>query len=320
MPKSAFRQRPTTPGPTAPPTKEGPVRKGPTPKPKTQTEPPESEETETPPRPPGKRVGPATRKAPPVAASSSSSSGPRARVKALPAPKAVPDHEGTEEGDEDSQVPALPSNVPVGQASGEIDDSDFDRPQLKLAQSVGPLYVDLGFTPGDIVLGNEVILWQPDCEAVEITVLRLDKKFSEELAYGGDEIRRTFKTSAEAEAQGLVFFGGDDEGYVPIADLLVLIKYGEGIQDHPTFNLTQGKDRYAIAVWRVGGAAYKPVIRKIMTASRIRFKGDGFHRGSFMLEAKLVPGKKNKYWVPQLSNGTDHNDKMVAFAEDCGGQ
>lgn len=205
---------------------------------------------------------------------------------------------------------------PVGKGVGQFDASDLEMPLLKIAQgSDSPLINDLGFTDGDLVLAKESILWQPDCEPVELTVLRYQKMFQQQLDYdpGSDVFPKTYETKEEAAAGGLIPFGGHEVGFVPIMDITILIKQPEGVEGSAFTEEFEGV-LFAQAMWQIRGTAYKAVARKIYTQERTRLRA-GTHHGAFTLELQSVKWKKGRGWAPLLRNGAMHSPEFIEFCE-----
>jgi hypothetical protein len=203
----------------------------------------------------------------------------------------------------------------IGSITGEVGMTDFAVPKLKLAQNVGPLTEELGFTSGDFVLADETILWQLDCPDIEITILRAHKNFIEKTEYGSADMGRIFESIEEAAAAGLtVTWGPNNEppDIAPQLNLLVLIKQGEGVESE-LFNL-EGPDgfRYALALWRAGGTAYGPVMQKVTSAARTRLV-NGLHTGSFLVSAQKIKGRVNSYWQPKMNPGVEHDEAFIEF-------
>lgn len=210
-------------------------------------------------------------------------------------------------------------DAPVGKGVGQVDASDLEMPLLKIAQgSDSPLINDLGFTDGDLVLNNEAILFQEGCEPVELTVLRYQKKFQQQLEYdpSSNVFPKVYDTKEAAMEDGLVPFGGDDVGFVPIMDLIVLIKQPEGV-DCSTFLHEFDGVLYSEAMWQIRGSAYKAVARKVLTQERMRLRG-GLHHGTFKLELTKVKWKIGSGWAPSLKNGEMNSEEFITFAEAVG--
>ena len=215
-------------------------------------------------------------------------------------------------------------SAPVGSVLGQMDAGDLDIPRLKLMQPLSPGVIAGHFTAGDWVLatgsleeGEGSILWQDGCAPIELTVLKFQKQFMEQKAFGGETMGRIFKTAEEAQAEGLVPFGGDDAGYVAIGLAAVLIK-DPGV-DEPAFLHEYGDDKYAVAWWQLTGMAYKIIGHKIWNQSRGGRLKAGSHHGSFIVEARLEKGVKAPYWAPVIKDGELHDTEFIAFAEVCGG-
>lgn len=225
-----------------------------------------------------------------------------------------------EEAGAEAIVPYNDLNVmsaPVGSGIGDLDAGDFEFCKFRVLQSNSPLVVEHGYSAGQLVVdsGDEaVILYEQDCNPVELTVLSLEKKFMEQLPFGNDEMPRIFGSAQEAKEAGLTPFGGDHEGYVPIAVGLVLIELPEGVEGGNAFSYEHGGRLFALALWQITGMAYKLAGRKLWTHLRGRLKGH-FHTGGWTLETRLEKGKKNSYWVPVLKEAGLHDAEFVQFCE-----
>lgn len=265
---------------------------------------------------------------------------PRPAPRATPAPRPIskvvapePEPEQTQEPEDVPPTPAeameetgdeLAQNAShalavsePGQVSGEVDASDFELPDLKLAQSVGPLTEDLGFTPGQLVLKKEMAIWSPEeSDPISITVLKVRKQFIENLDYGSDVMPRIFDTLQQVKDEGghIEWIGSEPPPFVPLATALILIRKPDDLKDTAgAFNLEHESGLYTQAIWRLQGQSYKYAARKIITESRLRLK-EGLFLGSFDLLPIKVKGKMNSYWVPQLKNGPMHDQSFVDFA------
>jgi hypothetical protein len=259
---------------------------------------------------------------------------PARGAKATPPKAAAAPATATPDEDEAQIVVREPNTVsngmfqtPVGQAAGEFDASDYNMPMLKLMQSMSPqLELNDELQAGDWTIGGAgdgdelITIWREEWEPLVITILRYEKQFMQQLDYGSDEMPKLYHTAAQAEADGLVPFGGHEVGYVAYANSLVLIKMPpyeiDGIEAF--FPEEFGEDRYALALWRITGTAYKFAGRKIMSQTRTRLKA-GLHTGSFTLEARKEKGKITSYFVPQLRDGEMHGDEFIAFATELAG-
>lgn len=290
-PKAGAKTPPAkpTPGKSAAPPAKAPANKPAPPQRQTRPAPPAKREEAAPEFEPGERPG---------------------ETEVIP-----PGHEEPTAG-EGELAPAVINNLmtqPVGTFAGEMMPGDFEIPKFKLSQAVGPL-ADAGFDPGQLILNMVCILWAEGCEAVEITIIKAEKKYVEETEYGSDEFGQVFETAAEAQAAGLsTEWGpsGEKPQVLPQVLAMILIKKPEGV-DPDEFPI-EGPDGnlYAVALWRIAGTAYG-LVRVITGAQRTRLK-DGLHTGTFLVAARKEVGKKNTYFVPTLSAGSPHDDAFIQF-------
>jgi hypothetical protein len=205
----------------------------------------------------------------------------------------------------------------LGMPIGEFTAADQDIPRFQLMQGdSGPLF-EAGFTDGQWVIACDTAVWDEDWDPVELTILRYEKAYMQQLDYGSDEMPKLYKTAAQAEADGLIPFGGHEVGYVSYAEAVVLVKQQyelQNIQGEPSQQFTEefGDDRYAIALWRITGTAYKHAAKKIMGLLRTTLK-DGLHTGTIKVEARKEKGKLKTYWVPQVRAGELHDEETLAW-------
>ncbi len=220
----------------------------------------------------------------------------------------------------EEQKVVVSANAPIGSVSGEVETSDIAYPQLKLAQSVGPLMEDFNRTPGEIVLKNEINLWMPNTNPpsapVRISVLKAEKVFIEDTENGSDVKPRYFNTKEEADAAGLrtEWENGEKPEVSPLLRTVILIEESDKTEGRPEFYITMGGKNYALAVWSIGGTAYRAAAREIITESQQSLR-TGLHKGIFGVSAVKVKGKANSYWTPQVKLLGTHSPEVVAEIE-----
>lgn len=315
--KPVTRAKPGAPAKSSAPNK--PTFKQPTPRVQTAgrlTEPdPELEGNEDPALPSKDPDEPETRSAPGQARRIPRGGGDPDNADTIPANRRVAKRDDDQRDPNEFALIGM-MQAPVGQPAGQYDARDIDWPRLQLAQRVGPLVeeIDPPFTPGDWVLNQEAILWQDGCAPFELTVLRWGKLFQQQTAYGED-MGTVYDTHEAAEAAGLIYFGGDEVGFTPIQNAIVLIKQPEGVECS-AFNKEHGDELFAVAMWIIRGVAYSRAVKKVNAQYRTRLNG-GLHTGSFLVEAREEKGKVNNYFVPLLREGTMHDAAFIEFAESC---
>lgn len=234
-----------------------------------------------------------------------------------PAPEVIPAPEATSEiAVQEQMMDMVPSMAPdqAGSISGEVDKDDIKYPQMKLAQSVGPLFEDYNRTPGELVLKNEISLWKPgQVNPVRLTVVKAAKSYIEATVYGEDVIPRRFLTKADADAAGLrTEWGPNSEKpeVLPQLYCVVLIEADEATKDHPEFYVEIGGKNYALATWTIASTAYKAAATVIITEEKTTLRKK-IHTGVFAVSAIKVKGKANSYWQPQIKLVGRHSDELA---------
>ena len=197
----------------------------------------------------------------------------------------------------------------LGQTVGHIEASDFHRPRLELSQSVGPL-MDLGFPPGQVVIAQEEAIWAEGYPALEVTFLAGQKRFVEDVPYGGDQKPRFFDSPEEVKAAGLWTTWQNDEKppVYPQLTFVALIKKPEHAQS-AQFSLEFGDALYALAEVKYAKTAY-PEMSKILLNPSYRGK---LHTAKFAYTCTREKRGKNTVTIPKAKFAGWHEPAFVEF-------
>jgi hypothetical protein len=150
---------------------------------------------------------------------------------------------------------------------GEITGEDIVIPRFHQVQSVGPLSEK--FEPGSLVYNKEVAI-SDGSTPVHLTVLRIKKRYIENVEYGGDAIARVFDSIEEVKGAGGWIDWRDNERppFSPMLQTLILIR--SPFEDHPLFPYQLGDHAYGLAMWTLRtageshqGAPGQPGLKKI---------------------------------------------------------
>lgn len=218
---------------------------------------------------------------------------------AAPAPETVED-----EDTERAIVPIQPASYSLGAITGEIDDADVMRPRIEFVQNVGPLVeeCDPPYTPGQVVLAKEVLLWEKGAPGpLELIILAAHKRFVEVTEYGSDVMPRIFQTREEVKAAGLWTEWQDNEAppVKPELICLVLLKQPDFVEPHDIFSEEIDGERWTMAEVRLSGTSYKDpkAGRYVMTVAKSTL-AKGLHHGVMHLTAVREKKGKNIITVP----------------------
>lgn len=209
----------------------------------------------------------------------------------------------------------------IGSIQGQTTNSDYARPSLKMAQFIGPMTVDHGWTSGDLVLNNEYGLFRDDLglEPVKLTIIEAKKQFVENLPYDGADgpMPQIFDTVEEVEAvagAGATLWNGEEKPlYLPQLICGVLIERptqifnqaGEEI-DCPMFDIEIDDRLFAAVMYRISGVAYSTAARQIFGWAR----GAKLHTFETQLSVKKETGKFT-YYIPLVKRGANHDAEFV---------
>lgn len=221
---------------------------------------------------------------------------------AQPVPAAAPEEERDE--------PTTALAIPAQSIEGEFTAEDFVIPKLHLVQAVGPLSEK--FTPGQIVFNKELVL-SDGTEPVNLTVLRIKKRYQENLPWGDEQLPRVFDTLAEVRQAGGWIDWRDNERppFSPILHALVLI--GSPFEENPLFPYEFGDAAYGLALWTLRGVGFTRAGKAIITASQFALK-DGLHLGAWSLTSKREKVGLNFIYVPVLRHEARNPAEFGAFA------
>lgn len=193
---------------------------------------------------------------------------------------------------------------------GEITGDDIVIPRFHQVQSVGPLSEK--FAPGSLVYNKEVVVSDGNTP-VNLTVLRIKKRYIENVEYGGDAIARVFDTLDEVKQAGGWIDWRDNERppFSPMLQTLILIR--SPFEDHPLFPYQLGDYAYGLALWTLRSTAFTRAGKAIITASQFALR-DGLHKGGWQLTSKREKIGMNFVYVPVLRHDAKHSDDFAHFA------
>ncbi len=199
---------------------------------------------------------------------------------------------------------------PRNPIEGEITGDDIVIPRFHQVQSVGPLSEK--FAPGSLVYNKEVVISDGNTP-VNLTVLRLKKRYIENVEYGGDSIARVFDTLDEVKGAGGWIEWRDNERppFSPMLQTLILLQ--SPFEDHPIFPYQQGEHSYGLAMWTLRSTAFTRAGKAIITASQFALR-DGLHKGGWQLTSKREKIGMNFVYVPVLRHDTKHSEEFSRFA------
>lgn len=193
---------------------------------------------------------------------------------------------------------------------GEITGEDIVIPRFHQVQSVGPLSEK--FAPGSLIYNKEVVVSDGNTP-VNLTVLRIRKRYIENVEYGGDAIARVFDTLEEVKAAGgwIDWRDNDRPPFSPMLQTLILIR--SPFEDHPLFPYQLGDHAYGLALWTLRSTAFTRAGKAIITASQFALR-DGLHKGGWQLTSKREKIGMNFVYVPVLRHDAKHPNEFAHFA------
>lgn len=216
--------------------------------------------------------------------------------------------------------------------TGDFDEKDIKMPRLALVQSVGPLSAELGFIPGTFVYNKEVEVGtrvvNPQAnnvvigtDGLELTLVRINKYFLEDLPYtGGGEgpMPKFFRTLDDARKDGFLPIQdkrqmGEEHQYVkPVLDADVLIK-GDADR-HAAFPFDFNGIPFAIARWTLQSTAYSRVGKQFFTDSQLALKVCGLKGKFYAVSSRREKLGQNFVFVPKAQIKGINSPEFIAWA------
>jgi hypothetical protein len=231
-------------------------------------------------------------------------------------------------------------NLPAVRASFAVDKPgessfvvDAAPPELKIAYGVGGLS-QAGFTTGQIVLGEEVVMYSPpnakgkdESAPCYVTVLKTDQYWKERKAWPWTTPPRTFANQAAAKAAGMITqfpprgsAESNDRSKWPncgeAATLSLLVHEPEGVEDRTRFIINVGDKWYAPAVMYIEKQAFTEVGKPISNAALYTHRATGLLSATFALKTRQVQAKTtgNFTTIPYASLvGTKTREEIEAL-------
>jgi hypothetical protein len=188
------------------------------------------------------------------------------------------------------------------------DVQDIRIPYLSLVQKSGNLSNE--FSPGSFVFNKELVVADGK-EPVEITVLRADKYFVEDIDYDPDIRPKRFNTREEFLAEGYSLSYEAEMRVKEAAELVALIPVEE---QHAVFTSGDGQG-YVRAAWICQSSAFGTVGRTVATAMMAGHLRDGVHKGKWALTSELRSSKAMSWFVPIVRSMGRHDADFLEFVE-----
>jgi hypothetical protein len=219
--------------------------------------------------------------------------------------------------DTKEETPATTEVAPAG--GGDItsyngpggsgwDVQDIRIPYLSLVQKSGNLSNE--FSPGSFVFNKELVVADGK-EPIEITILRADKYFVEDIDYDPDIRPKRFNTREEFLAEGYSLNYEAEMKVKEAAELVVLLPVDE---QHAVFTTESGQG-YVRAAWICQSSAFGTVGRTVATAMMAGHLRDGVHKGKWALTSELRSSKAMSWFVPIIRSMGRHEAGFLEFVE-----
>tara|TARA_B110000196_G_C21026639_1_gene605473 strand:+ start:99 stop:803 length:705 start_codon:yes stop_codon:yes gene_type:complete len=184
---------------------------------------------------------------------------------------------------------------------------DIRIPYFSLVQKTGQLSND--FDPGGFVFNKELSVGDGK-DPIELTVLRADKYFVEDVPYDPDIRPKRFNTKTEFENEGFSLDYNSEMRVKEAAELVVLVPVEEG-----RATLINGTDFYVRALWVIQSSAFNTVGRTVATAMLAGHLRDGVHFGKWALTSELRSNKSMSWYVPIIRSMGRHGNDTAEFIE-----
>lgn len=196
--------------------------------------------------------------------------------------------------------------------AGDFDQSDINLPRINLVAKTSAL-VDDGFAPGAIALNKEVTLVTRD-KPLRVIVTHMVKQFQEDVAWGSEELPKTFNSEEEVHAAGYSFEWGSTNMVRPIAHITMLVQAPEDLSENDLelFPYEFDGNHYAMAIYTASKSAYKPTAKEIATYAMYA-KDEGVWASAWSLSSKLRTEGDVSWFTPSLKRAGRLDENELKF-------
>jgi len=206
---------------------------------------------------------------------------------------------------------ASPQPRSVSGIEGEVEQKDIQLPRLNLLQKTSEL-VDAGFTPNTFALNKEI----PLGKSLQAVVVKLTKKWQQELTYGSETQPHVCDTIAEVREAGGSTEWGSENRYSELAHMQLLVKAPAGLEEEQldAFPYEVDGGHWAPCMLTVAKTAYKAAAKPVITAAFATLRG-GLHHGLWTINAEMKSAPMGTWSVPQFKLSGRTAPEMAELVE-----
>jgi hypothetical protein len=203
----------------------------------------------------------------------------------------------------------------VAGIEGEVAAKDFQLPRLNLLQKTSEL-VDAGFTPNTFALNKEL----PLGKSLQAVVVKLTKKWQQDLPYGSETQPHICDTVAEVREAGGSTEWGSDNRYSELAHVQLLVKAPTGLEEEQldAFPYEVDGAHWAPCMLTVAKTAYKAAAKPVITAA-FSILRSGLHHGLWTVAAEMKTAPMGSWSVPQFKLTGRTSPEMAELVEALNG-
>lgn len=214
--------------------------------------------------------------------------------------------------DEGETALAAPASFQVGAIVGDVRPTDIRLSQLKIKQKTS----DGELPNGTISLDGQQVVEDKE-GAVNLTVIFLEKKYDDRVAFG--EPRGRSYNNLEEVLKAGKWVDWRDNQPPPVEEYavaFVLVEKPKDLVSQAFPYEIEGK-QYAPAVWYLRNTAYKSAAKEIFSRARVNLANVGLLKGKWKLYSDKKEGKNGTYWVPRIRLSSELNtDEFVTAVKE----
>jgi hypothetical protein len=180
--------------------------------------------------------------------------------------------------------------------------SDLDIPKLNLIQKSSDIKGDVGA----LILDKKHVLADAE-QPIPAIVLFAMKQWKEDVPYESTVIGKMAKTLAEANRLAET----SEYEVIEFAELFLLFKAPDGVDDEVMYPLPIGTGRYALGKLHVAKDAYRCTYKRLNTFARFN-PNIPVHSRIWEFRSEFTTKGKYTFYVPTLTQTRDTPDPAVA--------
>jgi hypothetical protein len=210
----------------------------------------------------------------------------------------------------ETETALVAQNTGIANQSGlSIDAADIDIPRINIVQKTS----DISAPIGAVVIDKQHIIQEAE-EVRQVTVISALKGWREDIPYDDDGIPKIAYSREDADR----IAADSDYGMLEFAEITLLFKQPEGIDNEEAYPFPIGDYQYAMGRINVAKDAYRQTYKRLATFAAFN-KTVSLQSRLWNFSAGIISKGKYSWYAPSLSISPEVPDQaVVEFTQSFG--